>query len=143
MQLVPIPSLINGYSYGWSDIQLSIAGGVPVYDITSIEYSTKRKIENIYGAGSAPVSRGYGNVEYAGSITIKLQELVPLRSIAPFGDITQIPEFTITIAYLDQNLNIIINTLNNVQFMADDLKTKQNDTSIDITIPLVIGSISY
>ena len=143
MQLVPIPALINGYSYGWSDIQLSVAGGTPIYGITAIEYSTKRKIENVYGAGSAPVSRGYGNVEYVGSITIKLEELIPLRAVAPFGDITQIPEFTITIAYLDQNLNIIINTLNNVQFMADDLKTKQNDTSMDFTIPLCIGSITY
>ena len=143
MQLIPIPSLINGHSYEWSDIQLSIAGAAPIYGITDINYSSKRLGKNVYGAGSQPVSRGYGAVEYAGSITIKMEEMTPLRAIAPFGDVSQIPEFTIIVAFLDSQNNIVVNTLNSVKFLTDDFKTKQGDTSIDFTIELLIGSITY
>ena len=143
MQLVPIPSLINGHSYEWSDIQLSIAGAAPIFGITSIEYASKRASKNVYGAGSQPVSRGYGAVEYTGAITIKMEEITPLRAIAPFGDITQIPNFTIVVSFLDAENVIVVNTLNNVHFLTDDFQSKQGDTSVDFKVDLLVGSINY
>lgn len=149
MNLFPIPSLINGHSYEWADIQLSIAGAPPVFGITSIEYGFKREMKNVYGAGDQPVSRGYGAVVYEGSITIKMEELEPIIAIAPAAfpgggpDITRIPEFTITVAWLDSQNAVVVNTLVNCKFMAHDLKTKQGDTSTDFVIPLLIGNVVY
>lgn len=149
MNLFPVPSLINGHSYEWADIQLSIAGNTPIYGITSIDYSMKREGKNVYGAGDQPVSRGYGSVVYEGSITIKMEEMVAIRSIAPAAfpgggsDITRIPEFTIVVAFLDSQNAVVVNTLNSVKFLADDFKAKQGETSLDFTIPLLIGSITY
>ena len=72
-----------------------------------------------------------------------MEELTPLRNIAPFGDITQIPEVTIVVSWLDAQNVIVTNTLNSVKFMNDELKTKQGDTSTDFTIDLLIGSITF
>ena len=149
MNLFPIPSLINGHSYEWSDVQLSIAGAPPIAGITSISYGFKREMKNVYGAGDQPVSRGYGSVVYDGSITIKMEELEPIIAIAPFAftggsfDITRITEFTIIVSWLDSQNLVVVNTLNNVKFMAHELHTKQGDTSTDFTIPLLIGSILF
>jgi hypothetical protein len=143
MQAVPVPILINGHSYEWADIQLAIAGGTPVAGITEINYEAKRNIQNIYGIGSEPVSRGYGAKEYSASITIKWEEVQALIALAPDGDITQIPTFTITVAWLDTENAIVQNTLQNVKFADNSLKTKQGDTSTDITLNLVIAGILY
>ena len=143
MQAVPIPILINGHSYEWADIQLTIAGGLPVAGITEINYSSKRNITNVYGAGSEPVSRGYGAKEYSASITLKLEEVKPLIAIAPFGDITQIPTFTISIAWLDTENVLHLNTLLNVKFMDNDIKTKAGDTSTDVMLHLCIAGILH
>lgn len=99
-QLIPIPVLINQISYAWSDVQLSIAKNLPIVGITEINYSQKRKFTSNYGAGSQPITKSFGNVEYTGSITIYKEEYEALKAIALNGDITQIPMFTINIAYI-------------------------------------------
>lgn len=141
MQLTPVPILINGVSYHWADIQLSIAGSVPIAGITEINYGFTRKVENVYGAGSEPVTRGYGNKEYTASITMKLEEVQNLVNVASGGDITLIPTFNITVAWLDDELVTITNILRNCKFTNFDIKTKQNDTSTDITLNLVYAGL--
>ncbi len=142
MQLTPIPILINGVSYHWADIQLSIAGSVPIVGITEINYGFTRKVENVYGAGSEPVTRGYGNKEYTASITMKLEEVQNLVAIATDGDISLIPTFNISVAWLDNQLTTITNILKNCKFTNFDIKTKQNDTSTDITLNIVFAGLT-
>ena len=59
--------LINGINYSWANITV-IGLGVPFIGITKIDYNAKQEKTNNYGAGSQPVSRGYGRVEYEGSL---------------------------------------------------------------------------
>lgn len=141
MQAIPVPVLINGTQAHWADIQLSIAGSTPLAGISEINYSVTRKIENIYGAGSQPIGVGFGNVEYTASITIKLNELKTLVDIAPEGDITQLPAFSMSVTWLDTEFALISDTLLNCRFLSNDLKTKQGDTSIDVTIPMIFAGI--
>ena len=141
MQLVPISPRINGHSYEWADIQLSIAGSVPVIGITEISFSYARDIKNIYGAGSEPVSVGYGAKTYDASITLLMEEVENLISIAPNSDLTQIPTFTITVSWLDSENAIVTRKLKNVKFMNYDLKTKQGDTSTPITMKLIYAGL--
>ena len=142
MQLVPISPRINGHSYEWADIQLSIAGSVPVIGITEISFSYARDIKNIYGAGSEPVSVGYGAKTYDASITLLMEEVENLISIAPNSDLTQIPTFTITVSWLDSENAIVTRKLKNVKFMNYDLKTKQGDTSTPITMKLIYAGLA-
>ena len=51
--------LINGVAYSWASINFTLFG-VPVAGIVSIEYNRKQAKTNNYGAGTEPVSRGYG-----------------------------------------------------------------------------------
>ena len=141
MQLIPIPVLINGHSYEWADIQLSIAGGLPVMGITEINFGYSRKIVNVYGAGSEPVSRGYGQKEYDASITMKMEEVETLIAIAPNNDVTQIPAFSIVVAWLDaENINVV-KVLKNCKFMDNNLKSKAGDQSTDITMKLIYAGL--
>ena len=142
MQAIPIPVMINGHSYEWADIQLSIAGSTPIMGITEINYSYNRKITNVYGAGSEPVSRGYGSKEYTASITLKMEEVQTLLAIAPFQDITQIPTFTISVAWLDLENLTVLNVLRNCKFMNNEIKTKAGDTSTDVTLNICYAGIA-
>jgi hypothetical protein len=143
MQATPSIPLINGHSYEWADIVLSIAGGIPVQGITSITYGFTRNIQNVYGAGSEPVSRGYGSKEYSASITLKLEEVQPLVLVAPFGDLSQIPTFVISIQWLDTENLIIGNKLLNCKFMNYSIDTKAGDTSTDVKLDIVFAGIAY
>lgn len=141
MQLIPIPIRINGHSYEWADIQFSIAGGVPVKGITEINYGYTRNVQNVMGAGSEPVSVGYGAKAYTCSITMKLEEVRPLVDIAPVGDLTQIPSFAIVIAWLDSENAIITDTLTFCNFTNNEVKTKQGDTSTDVTLNINFAGV--
>ncbi len=142
MQLIPIPVLINGHSYEWADIQISIAGSTPIMGITEINYGYTRKVTNVYGAGSEPVSRGYGAKEYTASINIKLEEVQTLVNIAPFKDLSQIPTFQIFVAWLDTENALIKDTLMNCKFMNNEIKTKAGDTSTDVTLNICYAGLA-
>lgn len=141
MQAIPVPIRINGHSREWADIQLSIAGGLPMVGITEINYSYTRNIQNIYGAGSEPVSVGYGAKAYDGSITLKMEEVDNLLAIAPNKDLTQIPSFSISVSWLDTENNIKVDVLKNVKFGNYEVKTKAGDTSTDVNIKLIFAGI--
>src|SRR5438270_10321921 len=90
--------LINGRNYSWANITV-VLFGVPVVGIVKIDYKRKQKKTNNYGAGSQPVSRGYGNVEYDGSIDLYLDEWKRIIASAPNRDPLQIPPFDIQVVY--------------------------------------------
>lgn len=133
-------TLINGVSYAWSSVTVPIAG-VPIVGITKIAYKKTQNKENIYGAGSMPVSRGYGNKEFEGSITIKREELNRLILAAPNKDISDIPPFDIPVIYAAAGQTPTVDTLKMVEFKGYDQTTNQGDTSIDVELELVIGDI--
>ena len=110
--------------------------------ITEINYGYSRKITNIFGAGSEPCSVGYGPKDYTASITMKLEEVEGLLAIAPAKDITQIPTFSIFVAWLDSENAIKTDTLLNAKFMNYDIKTKQGDTSTDVTINILFAGLA-
>jgi hypothetical protein len=133
--------LINGINYSWSNVKL-ILFGFPVVGITKIDYKIKQKKENQYGAGYEPVSRGYGNKEYEGSIEIYTDELKRIIALAPNRDLMQIPPFQIQVVFED-SLGVLVTTdiLEMCEFMEEGLSVSQGDTKILTTLPLVIGGI--
>ena len=110
--------------------------------ITEINYGYTRNVVNVYGAGSEPVTRGYGAKEYTASITMKLEEVQNLVSIAPAMDLSQIPRFTIFVAWLDTENNTITNSLLNCNFMNNDIKTKAGDTSTDVVLNICYAGLT-
>jgi hypothetical protein len=136
--IIPI---INGVSYNWSNVQV-VLFGVPVVGITSISYKRKQKKENNYGFGNQPVSRGYGNYEYDGSIELYLEEWKNIIAASPGRDPLLISPFNITVIYGPSAVKITTDVLRAVEFMEDPFDAKQGDTKLTVKIPLIIGSIS-
>ena len=133
--------LINGINYSWANIKVIIFG-VPVVGITKIDYKIKQKKENNYGAGYEPVSRGYGNKEYEGSIEIYQDELKRIIASAPNRDALAIPPFDIQVLFETGGAQVTIDTLKMCEFTEEGLSASQGDTKLLVSLPLVIGQIT-
>ena len=140
MAATNLSPLINGQAYNWSSIKFALFG-IPVIGITDIQYKRKQKKVNNYGAGMEPVSRGYGNIEYEGSIEMYLEEWKNIVAAAPNRDAMAIPSFDITVEYGDNLSAIEVDILRNVEFMEDPFEGKQDDPMLKVKIPLIIGRI--
>jgi hypothetical protein len=132
--------LINGINYSWANISF-VLFGVPVAGITKIEYKKTQKKENNYGAGTQPVSRGYGNYEYEGSIELYTEEWKRIIAAAPDRDPMMIPPFEIQVVYSGRGVTAEKDVLKAVEFKQDMLSTSQGDTKMLVTVPLIIGLI--
>jgi len=138
----PTIPLVNGKSYEWADILVNILG-LPQIGITNIEYEEKQAMENIYGAGRLPVSRGYGKVEPTAKITLLMEELENFQTVAPLGRIMDIPEFDIVVMYLDSANVTRKHVLKNVRFMNNKRASSTGDTSIPVELELCISHIEF
>jgi hypothetical protein len=111
--------LINGKTYEYADITCIILG-VPIIGVTAIEYGEEANIENIYATGRYPVARGYGQVEPTAKVTILMNEVMNIVSIAPQGRLHDIPEFDIIVSFTDANLIPVVQldlVISNVEFI--------------------------
>lgn len=136
--------LKNGVNYSWADITL-VLFGVPVVGITKLEYSRKQEKTNNYGWGSEPVSRGYGRIEYSGSIELYKDEWNRIISAAPNKDVLQIPMFDIQVIYGSTIHAVLpdVDILRNVEFLEDNTTANEGDTRLMVTIPIIIAGIDH
>ena len=137
-----IPILINGRSYGWSDIRINILG-VRSIGITDINYSEKQDKKNHYGAGNEAISRGYGNKECSGDITLTMEEVESLKSAVASGNLNDIPPFDIIVCYIPAGGKVVTEKLIGCEFTEMNKAAKQGDTSLESKLPLVIGTIIW
>jgi hypothetical protein len=134
--------LINGKAHEWADIRVGLFGRI-VAGITSIKYDDNQQMENNYGAGNKPVSRGYGNIEFSGSITMLAEEVAAIESQAPNGRLQEIEEFPITVSYLPIGGQVTTHKLLFCKFMKNGRDANQGDKKIEVEIPLLIGDIKF
>ena len=111
--------------------------------ITKIEYSKKQKKENNYGMGVEPISRGYGNKEYEGKITLYREEWLSIVNAAVNKDALDIDFFDIQVTYSGTRVAPQIDYLKACEFLEDVLSVSQGDTKIMVEIPIIIGSITH
>ena len=138
---MPTP-LINGIAYSWANIKVNLFG-VPVIGITEIDYDRKMKKDNNYGYGQDPISRGYGNIENGGSITIYWDEWRKIIQAAPTFDPLFIKPFDIQVLFGSSSLNFKQDTLRSCEFLEDPFSVKQGDSKIILKLPLIIGLIEH
>lgn len=132
---------INGTQHSWSNIVISIEG-VPVTGVTAINYKDEQDMEEIYGIGSYPVGRGYGNVKCSGNITLLRGEIENLRTAVPDKRLQNIVPFTIIVSYIPLNgEKMITDILRNCQFKADGSEWKQGDMKNEENLELMISHI--
>jgi hypothetical protein len=137
--------LINGVNYSWQDLQIQIVGlTVPIVGITKVNYKPKQKKENSYGLGTKPISRGYGNYEFDGSIELYLDEWKAIQAASPNNDPLQMSPFDIIIVMGDGvNTPLKKDVLQQVEFTDDDFKADQGATKLLITVSLIIANVIH
>jgi hypothetical protein len=135
--------LINGTQPSWASIEVLI-GGTILTGFSSISYTDKEEIFDVYGVGNNPVARSYGNITREGSITFQKNELSALQIASPTGRIQDIPEFNIVITYLPKGLGVFTyDTLKNCRFKNNGVDASQNDDVLEISVDLAIGDIEF
>lgn len=134
--------LINGTAYGWADVQVNILG-TPVVGIDAIKYSDEQEIEDNYGAGKFPVSRGYGQVKTSGSITLHAEEIVALQKAAPGKRLQSIPPFDIVVSYMPEGGTVTTDTLKNCQFKKNAREPKKGDKAFAMELDLIISHVEW
>jgi len=132
--------LINGVAYSWSSINF-ILFGVPVAGIVNIEYKKKQEKKNNWGAGTKPVSRGYGKEEADGSIEIYLDEWKKVIAAAPNRNPLSIGWFDVPVSYGNSAADATRDVLRAVEFLEDPFNAKQGDTALTVKLPLIIADI--
>lgn len=136
-------SIIDGPAIGWGNIEFVLFGN-PVRQITKIEFKRSQKKENHYGSGYYPMRRGYGQVEYTGSIELYIDQWKRIIAESPQRDPFLIQPFDITIVYTVKSTNIPtgqVDILRECEFTEDSMSTASGDTKILVSVPLIIGGI--
>lgn len=134
--------LINGVNYSWANVKL-VLFGQPVVGITSIEYKKKQKKDNNYGMGTKPISRGYGNEEYEGKITLYRDEWVAIIAASQNRNPLEIPFFDIPVTFSGTGVQPVQDTLKACEFLEDPFTIAQGDTKTMVEIPIIIGDIEH
>lgn len=135
--------LINGQSYDWANITVSFLGS-PLTQITRITYDSKQNKVDHYGWGVQPISRGYGNVTYSGSMELYLDVWRSICQAAPNGDPLQIPWFNISVSFGDYNQSTVFNCtdiIGQVEFLENPMNASQGQTGLTVTIPFIFASL--
>lgn len=132
--------LVNGVNWSWANLN-NIAFGVPVIGILAINYKIKQNKENNYGVGNEPISRGYGNKQYEGSITVYKDWWASVIAATPTKQPTDIAPFDWTIVLGGVGMVTTTETLRNFEFLEDSLNGKQGDTKLTIDILFIFAGI--
>ena len=134
--------IINGVMYSWANVKV-ILFGVPVIGVTKITYKKKAKKENLYGQGSEPIGRSYGNNEYEASITLYRDEWNSIIKSAPNFDPLSSPFSEIQVVFGGSAVTACTDRLLAAEFLDDPFSVGQGDTKILVDIPLIIGGIIH
>jgi hypothetical protein len=139
--------LINGVSYSSANINviLPIVGAVP--GIQSIIYRQDTDVMDNYALGQDPVSRGFGQNKYTGSIEIYKETYDRIVAASPNRNPVMLPLFDIVVTfggYLGgQAIPFKKEVLRSVTFKSNGTEVKSGDSKIIVKVDLAIAGIEF
>lgn len=134
--------LINGIAYDWAQIVLTIAG-TPIAGVSAVNYSDTQAMTDNYGAGSAPVARGFGKYEAKASIEMSMEEVESITAAAPGRRLQNIPEFPIIVSFVSPNNAVVTHKLKNCRFKENKRDMKTGDSGVNVSIELIVSHIEW
>ena len=137
-----MPALINGINYSWANVKLNLFG-TPIVGVVAIEYDSTQEKKNNYGVGVEPVSRGYGNKEYKGSIEIYRDEWQKIIAASPNKDPLDVKPFDIQVLFGGSSVQFAQDNLLACEFLNDPFTAKQGDSKLMAKIDLIIGDVQH
>jgi hypothetical protein len=139
---VQLPPLINGKAHEYADITCNILG-LPATTMRAIKYSSKQNMQNIYGPGTGVTGRVFGTIEHTASVTLLAQEIEGFQTVSATGRIQDIPEFDITVFYLDASYVPVTHILKGCRFTSNGREAASGDGAIEFEIELIIADIQW
>jgi hypothetical protein len=133
-------ALINGVDISWGYLNVVFYGNIMI-GITKLNYKAVQKKENRYGWGYKPISRGYGNYEYEGSIEMYTDEWKKIIAAAPNNDPLQILPTDMQIVYAGQRVLPSKDVIQAFEWLENPFDANQGDTALMVTVPIIIGDI--
>lgn len=133
---------INGKSYAWAEVEVSVMG-VILTELSAIEYKDERKTVLNYGAGSEPISYGYGPKTCSGGITLKMSAVESMQKVAPQGDITLLPPFSIVVSFVGDANKVVTHKILGCLIKGNTRGLKQGDTDVEVKLDLLVGKIVW
>lgn len=139
--------LINGVNYSSASVNVIIPAlptGLAI-GVASIEYDRAQTIEDNYGLGQDPISRGFGQNKYTASIELMKDTWNQIIDASPLRDPSKLPLFDITVTYAGSSTGGVFKkeVLRSVSFKNNPSGTKAGDTKITCKIELAVGNIDY
>lgn len=134
--------LVNGTAYAWSQIDLKILGQ-SVNGVTAISYEDNQEMQDNYGAGNRPVSRGYGKIECKASMTLEMAEVEALQAAVNSGRVQDIPEFDVIVSFMPDGGIVRNHTLKNCRFKGNKRDVKQGDMTVEVEMELQVSHIAW
>lgn len=133
---------VNGAFYSWEDIKILGPTGLLV-NVASIEYSSEREIEPVYGQGAAPRGVGRGNFKGEGKLTLLKEDydLLVLYVGGTGKGIYGLSPFTITVTYQNEDQGVRIDQLLRCRFKKVDRKAAQGDKKLEVALDFLFEDI--
>lgn len=137
--------LVNGRAYDWAQVFVRMSNGsTPFFGITSVSYSDSQEMENNYGAGNMPTSRGYGNYTAEASVSLTMEEVEKIQAAVPSGRLQDLPEFDLGISFVHPETARIVNhTVRNCKFKGNSRELNQNDKQFVVELELLVSHIEW
>lgn len=132
----------NSEEYGFVDLQV-IMQGRPVIGLQGVQFEAEQQKGNIHGAGSKPIARTRGPVNYTGMVKVLMSELVALmQSQGQNQRLLKIRPFDIIVAFAPA-VGDVVTTFRLVycEFTKWGIDVKNGDQQIVVELPIVIGDI--
>jgi len=150
---------INGVAYDWASVILTYGADAAmsgsnylgtdrqIIEVTSLSYGETRASQKNYGAGSYPVTKGYGNVSVEGKMTISMGELRKIinADISGFNKVQNIPDFSLAVSYKTSSSDdiTVTDTIYGCSIDSTMFDLKQNDMNIEVEVNLNPIGITY
>jgi len=134
---------IPGRARDWRSISVEIADdtSINITGVTGLRYGEKQDTRLNYGIGVMPVSKGHGNVEVFGEITMALYQLEDiLKAVQGLAVGTNRPQniapFNLVIKWDSDTGDVVKDTLYQCTIDNFEKSINQNDMDISVTINL-------
>lgn len=136
---------INGQSYDWSTISISMLGNINIEGVAAIEYEETQESKTYYGIQNKPVFIGRGIRECKGKIGLYKYEVDKIRAAitATNKSLLDIPPFNIIVQYNNGTSPITTHSLVNCIFTKDGFSSKVGETDSTSDFDLAITCIQY
>lgn len=132
-------ALINGVEFSHSSVRCFVAG-IRIFGLTELSWSLSHNVGKNFGAQSKPTSKGYGEEDYQGSISMEQVEVERLRDIAPDGNLAKLRRVPIIISYVNDK-RLVTHRLVSVDFGTDGANSSQGNTSNGQSFDLNIADV--